>query len=54
MTGRAANEQTRGRDKRLAPDKDAAARQRARDRAADDDLPRKSGAPAKPGGSAST
>jgi hypothetical protein len=52
MTDRAANRQTNSSERRLASDKDAAARQRARDRAADDDLPRKSGAVAKPGGSA--
>jgi hypothetical protein len=52
MTDPATNGQTRRRDKPLDPDEAAAARQRARDRAADDDLPRKSGAPAKPGGGA--
>jgi hypothetical protein len=49
MTERTTTEQKRRRDRPIDPDTAAAARQRARDRAADDDLPRKSGAPPKQG-----
>ncbi len=52
MTARRRNDRTDDRGKRLDADK-AAARQRARDRAADDDLPRKSGAPSTRGGAPS-
>jgi hypothetical protein len=54
MTDRATKRATKRADACTQPDKAAAARQRARDRAADDDLPRKSGAPAKHGGVASS
>ena len=48
MTERLSNSGAGRRIKAADADKAAAARQRARDRAADDDLPRKCGAPAKP------
>jgi hypothetical protein len=54
MTDGATKGVSKRRDMCAQLDKEAAARQRARDRAADEDLPRKSGAPTQQRGVASS